>query len=447
MSSHSNVMYRHGGDGGKGYRQYELFPRGGQAVRGERWYRSALTFTEVYSGTLRTYDELLAAGEKVTLLDGQERSDDPAVEVARFETAMVGMSPETKKLYLADCAAAKLPPPCRLHSTGSGLCLPWRETVKLLVAVGVIPSPWLAANGSVHEAYEGQLYCGKVSQLVGGEGAGDALRETSARAHRARERIGSSTTNGADYDFVRQQVRAANGMRILGRPPTRREVLANPELYEPNAKQPTFADNVICASCLRNVASPACMGLVLYAHNHYTGVGLIADVCRACDTSGRPINDALIHYDFAASDLPLGAECLLRLMQRGGGLGEVTDEADDIVAEALGAGVEAAWPALDDPAPRRKSRRLKPAAEDDEEMEAAPPASPASSRARSPSPPPPPSPPPRRRSPRNRSPGADDDAESDQYLADVTRLLEKMAGLPSCSHADRARDALEILRS
>ena len=44
-------------------------------------------------------------------------------------------------------------------------------------------------------------------------------------------------------------------------------------------------------------------------------------------------------------------------------------------------------------------------------------------------------------------PSADDDAEYDQYLADVTRLLEKMAGLPSCSRTDRARDALEILRS
>jgi len=432
-------MYRHGD---KNLRQYELFPQGGKS---DRRYRSALTFTEVYSGTLRTYDELLAAGEMVTLLDGQERSDDddPAVEIARFETAMRGMSPETKKIFLADCAAAVLPPPCVLHSTRR----PWRETVKLLVAVGVIPSPWLAADGSVRPNYTGQLHCSKVSQLVGGEGASDARREASARAHRARERIGSSTTNGADYDFVRQQVRAANGMRILGRPPTRREVLANPELFEPNAKQPTFADNVICASCLRNVASPACMGLVLYAHNHYTGVGLITDVCRACDTSGRPINDALLFYDVAASDVPLGSECLLRLLGRGGGLGALTDEADDIVAEALDASAEAAWLARDAPPRARKSRRLSPDLSDDDESGAAPPAPPApaspasSTRSRSRSPARAPAPPlrPLRRPSRPPLSVPEDETKFDALLAEATRALREMAGLRS-SRAGRAVD-------
>ena len=431
-------MYRHGD---KNLRQYELFPQGGKS---DRRYRSALTFTEVYSGTLRTYDELLAAGEMVTLLDGQERSDDddPAVEIARFETAMRGMSPETKKIFLADCAAAVLPPPCVLHSTRR----PWRETVKLLVAVGVIPSPWLAADGSVRPNYTGQLHCAKVSQMMGGEIGNDAKREASTTAHRARERIGSSTSNQADYHFVRKQVRVANGIKILGRPPTRQEVLASPELFEPDARQPTLADNVICASCLRNVASPACMGLVLYAHNHYTGVGLITDVCRACDTSGRPINDALIHYDFAASDLPLGAECLLRLMQRGDGLGEVTDEADDIVAEGLDACVEAAWPARDTPASARRTRpkslRLSPPAPGDVLMAPAPPALSSRSRSRSPSPARAPVPPlrPLRRPSRPPLSVPEDETKFDALLADATRALREMAGLRS----SRAGGAVDL---
>ena len=442
-------MYRHGD---KNLRQYELFPQGG---RSDRRYRSALTFTKVYSGTLPTYAELLAAGALVDLLPGQTRSDDPEVEKARYVTAMKGMSHETKRLFLADCAAAMLPPPCDLHSTNTRTVLPKRETIDALVTVGVIPSPWLAANGSVHRNYEGQLYCATVSRMMGAEVGNDGRRDASATAQRERVHLGRNgappaTSNQADYHFVRQQVRAANGMRILGRPPTQKEVRANPELFEPNLKQPTLADKVICASCLGNVASRACGGLVFYAHNHYTGVGLLTDVCRACDTSGRPINDALIHYGVAASDVPLASECLLRLLGRSGGLGALTVSADAIVAEAREAWAEADWPAGDTPAQERttrKSQRLNPPSSDDEEMEAAPPASPASSRARSPSPSPPPSPPPRRRSPRMRATGAADDAESDQYLTDVTRLLEKMACLPSCSHADRARDALEILRS
>ena len=250
--------------------------------------------------------------------------------------------------------------------------------------------------------------------------------------------------------FVRWQRIIERAVR-LGLPiPGKAQVMANPDFWEPHAKQPTLADRVICASCLGNVASEVCGGLVMFPHSHTTGVGLIGLVCRKCDQKGRPINDALIAYDVAASDVPLVSESLLRLLGRGGGLGELTVEADAIVAEAREAWAEAAWPARDTPAQERatrKSRRLNPQSSDDEEMEAAPPASPASSRARSPSPPPPPSPPPRRRSPRNRSPGADDDAEYDQYLADVTRLLDKMAGLPSCSRAGRARDALGILRS
>jgi hypothetical protein len=442
-------MFRYGDIG---LRQTQLFPQGGKS---DRKYRKALKYTEVYSGTRLTYEALLAAGEKVTLLDGQERSDDPAVEEARFATALEGMSHATKRLYLADCAAAVLPPSCVYHSTDGRTVLPWPETVKKLVAVGVIPSPWLAADSSVHVDYAGQLYCGKVATMMAAEVGNDGKRETSARAHRARVHLGPggappATSDIADYHFVRAQVRAANGIKIFGRPPTRAEVLATPELFEPNLKQPTIADNVICASCLGNVASRACGGLVLYPHDHYSGVGLLTNVCRTCDTSGRPVNDALIHYDVAAPDVALASECVLRLVQRGGGLGELTVSADAIVAEAREAWAEADWPARDTPAQKRatrKSLRLNPPSSDDEEMEAAPPASPASSRARSPSPPPPPSPPPRRRSPRNRSPGADDDAEYDQYLADVTRLLDKMAGLPSCSRTDRARDALEILRS
>ena len=434
-------MYCHGGNG---LRQYQLFPRNGQQ---DRVYRKALKYTKFYSGTLPTLEDLLARGEKVTLLSGQTRSDDPEVEKARYVTAMKDMSCNTKKVYLGDCAAAKLPPPCRLHSTIGLTGMPWQETVVQLVKVGVIPSPWLAADGSVHSRYEGQLYCPKVGSLIGMEVGNDGRRDASARAHRERRRNGSSTSNCAEYHFVRQQRRVEVGMKVLGRPPTRAEVLASPELFEPNAKQPTFADNVICASCLRNVASPACMGLVLYAHNHYSGVGLITDVCRACDTSGRPINDALIQYDVAASDVALVSESVLRLMGRGGGLGELTDEADDVVAEAMEACKGAAWPARDAPPRGRKSRRTASTASDDVLMAMAPLAS-SSSRSPSPSPPPlpPPSPPPRRRSPRARAPGAAD-AEFDHYLADVTRLLDKMAGLPSCSRADRARDALEILRS
>ena len=106
------IMYTHNG---KGLRQCDLFPRGGHS---DRAYRAELAFTKLYDGNLATLDALLAAGEKVTLLDGQERSDDdPEVEKARYVTAMVGMGYGTKRIFLADCAAAKLPPPCIFHST------------------------------------------------------------------------------------------------------------------------------------------------------------------------------------------------------------------------------------------------------------------------------------------------------------------------------------------
>ena len=116
------IMYRHGG---KSLRQCELFPQGGKP---DRKYRRVLKFTEVYSGTRPTYEALLAAGEKVTLLDGQVRSSNTGEEEQRFLTAMEKMSPATKVFFLADCAAALLPPPCVYHSTSGRTVLPWPET-------------------------------------------------------------------------------------------------------------------------------------------------------------------------------------------------------------------------------------------------------------------------------------------------------------------------------
>ena len=262
-------------------RQNQLFPRGGH---GDPAYRKQLKYTEVYRGTLPSYDELLAKGEKVTLFPGQTRSDDPAVEVARFETAMVGMSPNTKLIFLADCAATKLPPPCRLHSMTGRNRLPWREAVTKLVAAGVIPHPWRAADSSVHVDYTGQLFCPKVGKLMGSEVGNDGRRETSVTAHRARVHLGRdgappSTTDQADYMFVRWQRIIERAVR-LGLPiPGKAQVMANPDFWEPHAKQPTLADRVICASCLGNVASEVCGGLVMFPHSHTTGVGLIGLVC------------------------------------------------------------------------------------------------------------------------------------------------------------------------
>ena len=58
-------MFRYGG---KNLRQNQLFPQGGKPNR--KW-RTQLKYTAVYSGTLPSYDELLAKGEKVTFLRGQ----------------------------------------------------------------------------------------------------------------------------------------------------------------------------------------------------------------------------------------------------------------------------------------------------------------------------------------------------------------------------------------
>jgi len=440
-------MFTHNG---RGLRQQDLFPRNGKT---DRNYRKALKYTGVYSGTLPTLAELLAAGEKVTLLRGQTRSSVEAEEIERFETAMVGMGYGTKRIFLSDCAAAKLPPPCIFHgSDGVGLH-GLSETVKKLVKAGVTPSPWLAADGSVHVDYEGQLYCPKVGQLVGSEVATQGRRQACEDAARARLPNGSSTSDNADYWRGRWFAIVARALRRGVPIPKHSEVRANPDEWEPNLKQPTYGDGVICESCLFNVASWRCGELVLWPHNHHSKVALITKVCRRCDQSGRPVTDDLLRAGVAAPDVLLASEVVLRALGRGGDLGEVSTRADAIVAKAREACARAAWPARDTPASARrtrpKSRRLNPLAPDDVLMGDAQPASPASSRSRSPSPPPPPSPspPPRRRSPRNRAPGADDDAEYDQYLADATSLLDKMAGLSSCSRAGRARDALEILRS
>ena len=440
-------MFTHNG---RGLRQQDLFPRNGKT---DRNYRKALKYTGVYSGTRPTLAELLAAGEKVTLLDGQERSDDPAVEKARFVTAMVGMDDADKKIFLADCAACKLPPPCRLHSTRGDTCLPWRQTVAQLVKVGVIPHAWRAADGSVHVDYRGQTYSAKVGTMMAAEVSNDGRRKASEDAARARLPNGSSTSNDADYCRSRWFAIVARALRMGVPIPKHAEVRADPDKWEPDMKQPKYSDCVICESCGFNVASRRCSGLVLWPHNHHSKIALLTRVCWWCDKAGRPVTDDLLRAGVAAPEVTLGAECVLRLMGRGGDLGEVSTRADAIVAKALAACARAKWAARDTPPEDRrtrpKSRRLNPPAPSDVLMAPAPPASPASSRSRSPSPPPPPSPSPspRRRSPRIRAPGADDDAEYDQYLAHATRLLDKMAGLSSCSRAGRARGALEILRS
>ena len=441
------IMFRHGE---LQLQQKQLFPRGGKA---DRNYRKALKYTAVYNGDLTSYDDLLAAGEKVTVLRGQVRSSNEEEEEARFVTAMKDMSPNTKKIYLADCAAAMLPPPCDLHRTSGDTSLPWRETVKALVKVGVIPSPWLAADGSVHSRYTGQLYCAKVNQLMGCEVGNDGRRQACEDAARARLPNGSSTSDDADYCRSRWFAIVARALRMGVPIPKHAEVRADPDKWEPDMKQPKYSDCVICESCGFNVASRRCSGLVLWSHNHHSKIALLTRVCWWCDKAGRPVTDDLLRAGVAAPEVTLGAECVLRLMGRGGDLGEVSTRADAIVAKALAACARAKWAARDTPPEDRrtrpKSRRLNPPAPSDVLMAPAPPASPASSRSRSPSPPPPPSPspPPRRRSPRIRAPGADDDAEYDQYLAHATRLLDKMAGLSSCSRAGRARGALEILRS
>ena len=299
----------------------------------------------------------------------------------------------------------------------------------------------------------GQTYSAKVGTMVAAEVSNDGRRKASEDAARARLPNGSSTSNKADYWRGRWFAIVARALRRGVPIPKHSEVRANPDVWEPELKQPTYADGVICQSCGFNVALACCGGMVLWPHNHRSGIALITRVCRRCDRCGRPVTDDLLRAGVAAPDVLLASEVVLRTLGRGGDLGEVSTRADAIVAKAREACARAAWPARDTPASARrtrpKSRRLNPLAPDDVLMGDAQPASPASSRSRSPSPPPPPSPspPPRRRSPRNRAPGADDDAEYDQYLADATRLLDKMAGLSSCSRAGRARDALEILRS
>ena len=440
------IMYTHNG---KGLRQCDLFPRGGHS---DRAYRAELAFTKLYDGNLATLDALLAAGEKVTLLDGQERSDDPKIEIARFETAMVGMSPNTKLIFLADCAATKLPPPCRLHSINGANRLPWQEAVTKLVAAGVIPPPWRAADGSVHEAYVGQTYSAKVGTMMAAEVSNDGRRKASEDAARARLPNGSSTSNKADYWRGRWQAIVALAARRGVPIPKRTEVRANPDVWEPELKQPKFADGVICQSCGFNVALACCGGMVLWPHNHRSGIALITRVCRRCDTCGRPVNDDLLAAGVGPSDVLLASEVVLRVLGRGGDVGEVSTRADAIVAKARAACARAKWAARDTPPEQRatrKSRRLNPSSSDDEEMGAAQPPSPASS-SRSPSPPPPPSPspPPRRRSPRNSAPGSDE-ATFDEHLADVARLLDKMAVLSS-ERAGRAREIrgdVESLRS
>ena len=308
-------MYTHGG---QRLKQWQLFA---QSKEKDRKYRSQLKYTGPYEGTLTPYDALLASGGKVVLFNGQARSDDRTVARARWTKAMEDMSHNTKIIFLADCAATLIPPPCPLHSTAPRMALPWAQTVEKLLDVGVIPHPWRKADGTVHEDYESQLYCAKIASLGAAQDNGFAKSQQSATAHRARERNGMSgpdgpvsRTDSADYEFLRQQRRVEAGIRLLGRPPTRVEYLANPELFEPNLEQPTYADNVRCASCGLNVHRRG--GLVFFPHNHDTGILIITLVCRWCDTSGRVLVDRFLFYNVAASDMPLGAECLLRLLRR-----------------------------------------------------------------------------------------------------------------------------------
>ena len=321
-------MYTHGG---QRLKQWQLFA---QSKEKDRKYRSQLKYTGPYEGTLTPYDALLASGGKVVLFDGQTRSDDRTVEEARWTKAMEGMSKATKLMFVSDCAATLVPPPCPLHSTAGGNALPWAKGVAKLIDLGAVPYPWRAADGTVHVDYKTQLYNSKVATLCASADYGFAKSQQSATAHRARERPGSSRTNQADYMFLRQQRRVEAGIRLLGRPPTSAEYLANPELFEPNLEQPTYADNVRCASCGCNVCLRG--GLVLFPHNHDTGILIITLVCRWCDTSGRVLVDRFLFYNVAASDMPLGAECLLRLLRRGDGLGEVSDRANAIVARGEG---------------------------------------------------------------------------------------------------------------
>ena len=186
-------MYTHSG---QRFRQWQLFAQNNEK---DRKYRSQLKYTGPYEGTLTPYDALLASGGKVVLFDGQTRSDDRTVEEARWTKAMEGMSKATKLMFVSDCAATLVPPPCPLHSTAGGNALPWAKGVAKLIDLGAVPYPWRAADGTVHVDYKTQLYNSKVATLCASADYGFAKSQQSATAHRARERPGSSRTNQADY--------------------------------------------------------------------------------------------------------------------------------------------------------------------------------------------------------------------------------------------------------